>query len=30
MANTDIKSVDKVNEELVNQLIGLGMTQKSS
>jgi len=30
MADTDIKSVDKVNEELVNQLIGFGMTQKKA
>ena len=30
MANTDIKSVDKVNEELVNQLIELGMIKKKA
>ena len=30
MADTDIKSVDKVNEELVNQLIELGMIKKKA
>ena len=28
--DTDVKSVEKVNEELVNQLIVLGLTQKKA
>ncbi len=28
--DTNVKSVEKVNEELVNQLIALGLTQKKA